>query len=151
MKQFRLGLIVGLIALLISTSAFAAGSCTQTPAEYPSSAATLLTVACTGDASDGTVPNQTISGYNRFYLYQVEYDAGSTGPTDGADLVLNSSLGYDTLSGAGTNFIDNTTSGILKSSDLGLPLIYGDLTQVISNTSVNNATFTLRYTFYKVD
>lgn len=112
MKKF-IGIIL-LLVLFVAGEAFAAGSCTESYG-YRGKTQNLfrVTLVCTGDASDGSIPNQTLSNavtheIYGMYLYQVTAypTAGGTAP-DAADITVKVG-NLDLLGGKGTNLLHAT-------------------------------------------
>lgn len=134
MKKIILAVI--LAALLSVSTAFAAGTCLVT---YDDSVPmSSVTFTCTGDASDGTFPDTTTKVI-RGWIIIAETNPGSTGPTDNYDIVLNTSSGVDVMGGALANRdVSNTERATPSTSGW----VNSTLTQVVSNASVNSATFT---------
>lgn len=92
-----------------------------------------------------------------FYLYQIVHDVGATGVTDNTDLsVLDAATGYDLLSGAGTNFMDNAdatplanTKPWINGSESAVPIYTPAIYLKIENNAVNDATGTLIFKFIR--
>ncbi|KKM89772.1 hypothetical protein LCGC14_1245250 [marine sediment metagenome] len=93
-----IGLLIVLLIFMFSMESWALGSCTETT-EYRSkyNGMVVKKIACTGDASNGTVPNQTITIDG--WIEKVETDPGATAPTTLYDLVLNTTAGVDMMGG----------------------------------------------------
>lgn len=134
MKKIILAVI--LAALLSASTAFAAGTCTV--AYDDSVPMSSVTFTCTGDAANGTFPNTTTKVI-RGWIIIAETNPGSTGPTDDYDIVLNTASGVDVMGGALANRDEANTE---RATPAMSGWINGTLTQVVSNASVNSATFT---------
>lgn len=108
MKKILIAIIPAI--MLMAPNIYAAGSCTETTKNYIGGA-TVISLACTGDASDGSIPIQTISTaalglvQGTSYLYQVVAypTSGGTAP-DAADVTVTMN-GQDLLGGKGVNLI----------------------------------------------
>lgn len=148
-----------LAVLLLASNAWSAGSCVQATSPSDGSAglykseAYKITVVCTADASDGSIPNASIVVPVMSYLYSVEYKYGAVGATDDSDLVLTDSLGVDVLGTTGIGMIDSSANAlwIPKKTDGGsfYPMVSGTLTQSVTQaeTKTNSAVVTLEYSF----
>jgi hypothetical protein len=122
-----------------------------------------FTVTFTASSDNATVPNFVISAAAQptlmnwikgFYLYAVETDPGSTGPTNGAwDIAINDIHGMDILGGAGANRSSSSTQNIFPKfpqTGTGFPPLDGTtLTIVISDNAVNSATCSIKFYLVK--
>lgn len=146
------------LGLLLSASvAFAAGTVTQSLKKYPNANLTTLTFSCTGDASNGTVPNTDISAENVLalsgqYLYMVETDPGSTAPTTLYDIVINDASGLDVMGGTLANRSATATERAIPlissgGNVYGGHYLDGTWTMVTTGQSVNSATWTVKLFF----
>ncbi len=132
--------------IIMPSLVLAAGSCTVTysgtqPIEK-------ITISCTGDSSAGTFPDTTTKVI-RGWVLAVETNPGSTGPTDNYDIVLNTATGVDVMGGALAN-------RDVANTERAVPAVSGwvdnsALTQVVTNTSVNSATFTNTIWYWRQD
>lgn len=168
----RLLLAVCFIVLLWTGISYAAGSCTQTMTNYPDDKIRQVTFACTGDSSNGSIPNTAtsssvikfITGYR---LYQVEAypTTGGTAP-DAADVFVLDAGSMDLLGSEdggttayqGLNLIHATlkraTSPDLYMPRAGVhalyqPYVTGVLTLKVSNQTTANANYTVVLSFTK--
>jgi hypothetical protein len=136
------------VVALLASIAYATGACTYTVTKIPASDERIkfAELACTGDA--GGTADTTISGFDFHRLIMVEYDGGTTAPSANADLALTSAFGHDYLKTLGVNMLNNTTSSyIIPATNSHFPAVYGNMIQNVTNTSVANATYTVRYWF----
>lgn len=161
----RISLII-LILLAFSFESFAAGSCTQRLARVGD--ARVLTFACTGDSSDGSIPNTAISAANLtyltgYYLYTVAAypTSGGTAP-DAADVFILDANGEDLLgsvdAGTTANKGANLIHATLKKTTLPYshylssayyPAIINALTLKVLNQATASANYTVELTFVK--
>jgi hypothetical protein len=173
-------LLCVLFAIFIPAHVFAAGSVTQTGLTRladtsgwgtPSETYTI-TFTCTGDASDGTIPNTDTNAANTalikgLYLYQViAYPtSGGTAP-DAADVMIYDANGMDLLGSvdggttpyAGANLIHATLSQtcfpsmylVKTTSHVNyFPIVTGALTLDVDNQGTNSANWTIVLVFVK--
>ena len=153
MKRLLLTISTCLITGFFAASVFAAGSWTLVSSgSSPGSDLRWMQYQATADASDGSVPDYTVTGFSGFFLYTVETWPGTTAPTDATDCTLSdATTGEDLLGGNGTNGIDATSSLTLlpKSAAMDIsytPPIKGSLTLGVTNNSVNSAIINVRIT-----
>jgi len=170
MKHFKFfGICLGLL-FLIASAANAAGTVVQS-ASMVQNDIRQVTFTCTGDASDGSIPNTdtntAITGYIKgFYLYKVEAfpTDGGTAP-DAADVLIYDSDGLDLLGSedgstayAGLGLIHATLKRSclpnmhLPRADLHVnfyPSINGALTLDVVNQATASAEYTIVLTFVK--
>jgi len=142
--------------LWLPSTTYSAGSCTQSDTAYQN-AATVVTLTCTGDASDGSVPTITLDMSNiacSHYLYAVKAypTPGGTAP-DAADVAVMMN-GQDLLGGQGVNLIHPTaTQDVMPySSFMGswrFVLITDALSVVVSNQSTASAQYTITLIFVR--
>ncbi len=108
-----------------------------------------LTFSCTGDSSDGSIPDSATSSIYTdeivgWYLDQVIVDPGATAPTADSDVVINDEWGFDLLGGNGSNLLhSSTTKTTIPATDgqnKRQPVL-GALTLSVTNQSVNSATY----------
>lgn len=132
---------------------FAAGSWTiVSSGSDPGTDLRWIHYQATADASDGSVPDYTVTGFSRYFLYTVETWPGSPSPTDATDLTLSDAVtGEDLLGGNGTDGIDATSPLTLFCYSPGMDTIYtppikGNLTIGVTNNSVNSAIINVRIT-----
>lgn len=157
MKKWLLLLIVSaMLFLLPSLSMATAGSCTQTLTRI-SSDVYKLSLVCTGDSTDGSLPTVTLHSYYTttllgYYLYQVVAypTSGGTAP-DAADVTVNMA-GQDLLGGKGVNLIHATaTYDTLPystfMSSYRFPAIISTLTVGVANQATLSANFTIDLIF----
>lgn len=89
----------------------------------------------TGAIANITIPASDLKKYKGAYLYRVITDPGATSPTDDYDIVINDAYGYDIMEGALANRDEANTETV----EVTIP-VYGQLTAVFTNNSVNSAT-----------
>lgn len=130
-------LLACLMVLLWSSVVMAAGSaCVVT---YDNSVPmSSVTFTCTGDDANGTFPNTTTVPI-RGWIILAETNPGSTGPTNAYDIVLNTASGVDVMGGS---MGDRSSTATERAVPAVSGWIDGTLTQVVTNASVNSATFT---------
>jgi hypothetical protein len=126
-----------------------AGSVTVTEYRSPDdrSDIAVLKLACTGDASDGSVPSTSIGlrayfkrcgGLEGRYLERIELnDPGGTAPDAEWAITIEDARGFDLLAAAGAT-LGNATYAILGS--LAVPIV-SDLTVKFANQSTASATW----------
>lgn len=165
-------LIIALaLALSISSSLWAAGSCTQSLTPYPASVSyapsfKVWKLVCTGDSSDGSIPQTAISAVNAdllagYYLYSVSAypTSGGTAP-DAADVFILDANGEDllgstdggTTANKGLNLIHATSKKTTLPYSAYLsthyyPGVTGALTLKVSNQATVSANYTIELLF----
>jgi len=151
---------------------FAAGTVVQTAAMIDQGHMRTITFTCTGDSSDGSIPDTDLSADNAafvkgYYFYKVEAfpTAGGTAP-DAADVLIYDASGLELLGSEdggttaydGLNLIHATlTRACMPNIYLpraGLHLSYfpevtGVLTLDVDNQATNSAEYTIVLTFVK--
>ena len=156
----RLLLIAAIIAALsLPNTVLAAGSCTETFSDTTGGFA-VITLACTGDADNGSIPTITISTpvmtviQKKYYLYQViAYPtAGGTAP-DAADVTVTMA-GQDLLGGKGVNLIHATATQdtfpySLYMTSYRFPAVTSTLTVAVANQATAAANYTLELVFVR--
>lgn len=139
-------LLLILSLLLIPTLVLAAGTCSVTYSNtFPIE---KITISCTGDSAAGTFPD-TATKVIKGWILVAETNPGSTGPTDDYDIVLNTDSGVDVMGGAMAN-------RDIANTERAVPALSGwvdstKLTQVVTNASVNSATFTNTIWYWRQD
>lgn len=173
-KRF-FGLVVLLTAFLFNSTVFAAGDVTQLTREsYPNSDLQIkkLPILCTGDSSDGSIPNTATNAVNTSFiegmrLFQVEAypTVGGTAP-DSADVFVldadsmdllgsvdGSTTAYRGLSLIHATLKRATTPDIYHAGQTAhvdyYPLITGALTIKVKNQATASANWTIVLTFIK--
>lgn len=165
----RLLLILTTIFLLCwSLSVFAAGSCTQTAA-VTTGGFTTITLTCTGDAANGSIPNTAISAANMalvqgtHYLYTVSaYPTADGTAPDAADVFILDANGEDLLGSAdggttankGANLIHATLKQTTfpyngTASTYYFPSVVNTLTLKVANQATASANYTIELTFVR--
>ena len=102
----------------------------------------VITLTCTGDASDGSFPATALTNKFSGYLLALETNPGATAPTANYDIVLNDAEGVDVLAGVGANRHTTTSEkvAIIWATSLNPPVHASDtLTWTITGNSVNSA------------
>ena len=124
MKKLFMALI---LTLFLTASVHAAGTVTQSMETYGGDDKVVVTFLCTGDASDGSIPNTTLSAdiytyVKGMYLYEVGAfpTTGGTAPDEANVFVLDTKTGIDLL---GSEDGGTTAYG-------GLKLIHATLGQI---------------------
>lgn len=163
----RLFALIVCLVLLIPAVSFAAGTVTITRASIVPKFVEQIIFTCTGDASNGSIPNtsitqQDLAKVQGMYLYCVTAypTSGGTAP-DAADVFILNQDSEDLLGSA-----DNTTAGnglnlihaTLSRTTLPrlylpavnfYPMAYGLLTLQVSNQGTASANYTVVLTFVK--
>lgn len=170
MKKTVLTLIV-IAAFLLAYAAMshAAGSCTQTVTNYYRGGAVLVSMACTGDSGDGSIPNTAIAAATTtlltgtYYLYSITArpTSGGTAP-DAADVFILNANGEDLLGstdgGTTANKGANLLHATLTKTTLPyshylsmhyFPVVTGSLTLKVSNQATHSANYTIDLLFVK--
>lgn len=103
--------------------------------------------ADSGAAMAEATLNPATYGITGWYLYEVEYDPGSTGPTNGAwDIDITDSSGYL----QSQNHLDDLSSsatGVYRFASSTYPMIWNAWTISIGDNAVNSATATIYLIF----
>jgi len=102
----------------------------------------LVTLTCTGDASDGSIPNTNFVPKISGKIIAIETNPGATAPTDNYDIVIDDADGHDVLEAAGANRDTANTekTAVAFGTYFGSPVSVEDvLTLKITNQSVNAA------------
>ena len=153
MKRFLM-ILIG-VFLLCPALSYAVGTVTGpvvTKATVGQTQRITLAYTFTADAgaamASATLNPETykIAGW---YLYEVEVDPGSTGPTNGAwDFDITDARSY-VVSEARIDDKSSTATSIYRfaSSSTGYPMIRGTWTLSIGDNAVNNASVTVYLTF----
>lgn len=149
--------LVLLVCLGFAASAFGAGSSVtgyDSIVYYgdPKVTKAVMTLSCTADDTNGSFPSTALTAVNTakfykqgWYLYLIETDPGSTGPTDDTyDIAITNEMGRDVLEGEGANRDETDSEQIYKA----IP-VTGALTLAITNNAVNDATVTVKLTFVR--
>lgn len=157
MKKLIMTII--LAVMLMASNLWAAGSCTESVEAY-TGGFTIIKLACTGDAADGSIPTQTISTdamntvLGTFYFYQCKTypTSGGTAP-DAADVTVNMS-GQDMLGGKGVNLVHATaTQDVMPYSTFmstyRYPAVIGTITVAVANQATHSANYTIELIFVR--
>lgn len=156
-------LIVAIIFILVPGVTLAAGDVTQALTQIYSSdrhlVRRIITFSCTGDSSDGSIPNTDTSATNTalikgWYLYKVQTDGNHAGtePTENSDVYIKDASGIDLLDGNGVDMLDNTAEREFHPAIDGTPALQaidGTITLDVDNQGVNSATYTVKLIFVK--
>lgn len=156
-----------LAVMLVASNLWAAGAVTQTVENYTGGIIRVV-FTCTGDASDGSIPDTAISTATmnlltgRYYLYSVKAKptAGGTAPDaanvfvlmDGDDLLGSTDGG--TTANKGANLIHATMTNITLPysnfmSQYFCPTITGILTLRVSAQATVSANYTIELIFWR--
>lgn len=135
---------VFLALLVVPSLAFAAGSWSDLSIKQDYGGITM-TATFTADASNGSVPDLTISGSQLYifqgtkpwYLYRVRTDPGTTAPTDNYDILVKNDDGIDMAGGLCANRDEATTENARM---IYFEPVKDAITISVSNNSVNSAT-----------
>jgi hypothetical protein len=152
----KLILLIAFLLAVTPTIAQAAGSWSSTVAKKDIRNANLRTVTWSFTAADddGTVPDLTVAAADLafmegWFLYLVEVNPGSTGPSDDAwDIAVTDANGYDITGGQLVNLDSSDTE--MKFLKVGaayafIPLDGTALTISIAQNSVNSATASIKF------
>ena len=164
-KMLFVVLVAAMLAMPANVSA--AGKCAETV--FDSGSFVTVRFSCTGDGSDGSIPNTVLSSHamsillRGFYLYTVTAypTSGGTAP-DAADVFILDAAGEDLLGSAdggttankGANLIHAT----LKKTTLPYshylsthyyPAVTGALTLKVSSQGTASANYTVEAVFIK--
>jgi hypothetical protein len=103
----------------------------------------VITLTCTGDASDGSFPSTALTTKISGRLLALETNPGATAPTANYDIVLNDPESYDVLEAVGANRHTTTTEKVqivYSGTAVNPPVAISDtLTLVVTNNAVNDA------------
>jgi len=146
--------------MLASGSAFGDGSCVES-LQYLGENTIDVTFSCTGDASDGTVPDTAIASTTMtelrrgYWLVEVYTWPGATAPTDASDFTLEDNNGLDVLGAAGTDKIDATSDLRFfplnsASATANYPVKATSLTMKTTNQAVHSAIWSVSFVFTKI-
>lgn len=155
-----------LAVMLMASTAYAAGSCTETVADY-TGGNVVVALACTGDAANGSIPNTALSsatmaliqGKYRLVSVSAYPTSGGTAP-DAADVYILDAEGEDllgsadngTTAGKGANLIHATLKKTTlpysyHSSAYYYPPVTSALTLKVSNQATASANYTIKLVF----
>ncbi len=155
------------LAILIPSIAFSAGTVTVTRKAVVPQFVEQVIFTCTGDGSNGSIPNTSITQeilryINGMYLYCITAypTSGGTAP-DAADVFILNAQSEDLLgsadnstAGNGANLIHATLSRttlpkLYLPAVNFYPVVNGILTLQVSNQATNDANYTVVLTFVK--
>lgn len=155
-------ILVGVLLFSYQNVYAAAGSWSAWTYDQVSASSNIktMTVTMTGGtgANAGTVPNlsfdaTTLAYIKGWYLYGVETDPGSTGPTDQYDVVINDVHSLDIMGGALANRSNTNTELVFPKwpqTATGFPALDGTaLTVVVSGNSVESSTVVYKFFLVK--
>lgn len=151
--------------IAIPLSAYGAGTCDETRRDLNAKGSLVeVEFLCIGDASDGSLPDTTITGFKGFHAYSVETWPLTPAP-DAADVFLfdstvGSTVKLDLLGSAdgttavnGLNLISATapkyTMCVNTDGTANYPLLSGDLTLSFANQATVSAQFGVRVKFMR--
>lgn len=113
-----------------------------------------ISLACVGDAADGTVPATALATKFSGRLLALETDPGTPAPTANYDLTLVDGNGHDVLEGVGANRHTTSTEKVavvFSATSVNPPVHHGDtLTFTVANQAVLSAQFTAKI-YYEGD
>lgn len=168
MKKNILVFAILVLSVCSAISAWAAGSCTQSPVVYTGGFATI-TFVCTGDSSNGSIPNTAISSDNmaaiqgKYYLYLVRAypTSGGTAP-DAADVFILDAVGEDYLGSADCGTTANKGANLIHATlpKSAIPFSYNmssyyyfpvtsTLTLKVASQATASANYTIELTFVR--
>lgn len=152
MKKLSI-ILFALLMLALPVLSWSAGSCTQATAVPYRWGDLKITLICTGDSDNGSIPTQTISNDNMglilgtHWLYSVKAypTPGGTAP-DAADVAVLMD-GQDLLGTKGANLIHATaTQDVFPYSAFMSSWRYVPVTNTITLTVANQGTASANYT-----
>lgn len=155
MKMFFVALVAILLSFFSTIPCFAAGTVVAgTPSWFVIGGQRqrlVLPITCTADALNATYPTLAIDpatyGIKGWYLWLVETDPGTTGPTNGAwDLDITNAHGFL----ESQNLIDDRSSTAtqqVRGVTLGYPQILNTWTLSLADNAVNSAVVVVYFTF----
>lgn len=147
-------LLSALFAIMLAASlAYGAGTCTETFNAYRDGD-WMVTLTCTGDATDGTYPATTVDFRGEdvnSYIYMVVTDPGTTAPTDNYDITITDANGIDIMGGELLNRDESNTEQAVPKIDsiYGSRRVNGDMTVNISGNSVTAAQVVIKIFGYR--
>lgn len=166
-KLFLLLLVAG----LVSTPIWAAGTCTVTDvtstqnanSRVPDSVTVIVKLTCVGDASTGSFPSTTVpltgvspsgsllNAYNLtgYYLYQVGRTVGSTAPTANYTTTVTDAQGFALDLGLLTSNGSASAAQLnyIANTTTNYPVVRSALTVAITGNSVASANIVLDLVF----
>lgn len=109
----------------------------------------IITIAWTGSADDGSIPNTTLNAniVKGWYLLSGETNPGAVAPLADYDIVIQDADSLDLAAGLLMNRHTSTTQLVTGFGANGYPLVRGDLTVVFTNQTNVSATGTLILVF----
>lgn len=145
-------LTIILAVMLMASTSWAAGSCTQTLSDTANPIMKSLKFVCTGDAADGSIPNTDINAANMaaiegFYVYSVSaYPTPGGTPPDAADVTILQGT-FDILGGKGVSLIHATARyDVFPYSTFMSSWRYWPITTTLTLAVANQATHSANYT-----
>jgi hypothetical protein len=147
--------------ILIPCLVWAAAGSWGTPSPVlPNNASAFKTwsITFTASADNATIPNYTTTTTDQnfmkgYWIFGVETDPGSTGPTDNYDVVINNAASRDIMGGALSNRDSSTTEFAMALAADGVtkysPPVDGALTIAVSGNSVNSATSSIKLYLFR--
>lgn len=147
--------LITLILFAWANICLAAGTVSGTVSDIQQGDSIAVTLSCTGDSSDGSIPDTEFGGpgtditknLHGYYLYEVKIVPGGTGPTDDSDLYIKDANGIDLLGGEGVNKVDNATNSHFQ--PVFFSRIDSKLTLDVDNNSEASSTYTITLIFAK--
>lgn len=117
-----------------------------------------FTITFTASSDNATIPTYTISALAQptlmnfikgYWIYTVETNPGTTGPTDEYDIVINDVHGLDVMGGALLNRSITSTQNVfpkfVQTATAFVPLDGTTLSIVVTNNAVNSATCAMKF------
>ena len=153
MKHIK-SLILGILGvLLVASQVFATGTYSMGNPSYVkvegSIKRVVLPLTMTADSSASFAAytlNPSTYGIEGWYLYKVETDPGSTGPTNGAwDLDITDANGFVVSRNLVDDRSSTATQEVIFSS--GYPIILGSWIVSVGDNAVNSASVVIYFTF----
>lgn len=123
---------------------------TVSATKYEASGIGVITIAATGDASDGTFPDTALPAFGG-YLLALITNPGGTAPTNNYDITLVDADGLDRIQGVGANRSSTNseqTAIVRNATEIHPPVIEGEtLTLNIDNNSVASAGIAIKIVY----
>jgi len=152
-----IALFTTLIVLMFTANVMAVGEVEQTIMEVGRGDNKVVSVkfSCTGDASDGSIPDTDIradilSYISGWFLDIIVVNPGSVAPTVDSDVYIDDEDEVDLLNGNGVDLLHNTAAKACVPNTDGQNKrqpIRGTVTLDVDNQSVNSATYDIILVF----
>lgn len=144
-------LLVGVLFTLVPVLVMAAGTVVAGHVKNYPHGIKSIAFTCTGDSSNGSFPSDVDTGRDlKGFIFLVVTNPGTTAPTADYDIVLNDGDGIDIMGGElGDRSATVSEQAIpLIDAAFGSRYVFGRVTPVITNNSVNSAVIVLTIYYY---